>query len=75
MSNELGAILYAAVSLCIVAVALLNARTSRYRSEIDGLRYKVSDLKERVERLQDVMDRLVTGDDWEDVNDNPEDES
>ncbi len=75
MSNELGAILYAAVSLCIVAVALLNARTGKYRAEIEDLRYKVSDLKECVEFLQDVMDKLVTGDDWEDINDNPEDDA
>lgn len=75
MSNELGAILYAAVSLCIVAVALLNARTGKYRTEIEKMRHKLSDLKARVELLQDEMDRLITGDDWEDINDNSEDDA
>lgn len=74
MTNELGAILYVGVSLCIVAVALLNSRTSKQEMRIDRLEYKLKVMQYQVEAMQDTVDRLVTGDNW-DSNENPEAEA
>lgn len=74
MTNELGAILYVGVSLCIVVVALLNSRTSKQEKRIDRLQYKLKIMQYQVEAMQDTMDRLVTGDNW-DSNENLEDEA
>lgn len=74
MTNELGAILYVGVSLCIFVVALLNSRTSKQETRIDRLQYKLKIMQYQVEAMQDIMDRLVTGDNW-DNNENLEDEA
>lgn len=65
MTNELGAILYAAVSICIVFVAVLNARTSKYGAQIEKLQHEIEDIKYRLDGLDETVNGVIL-DEWDD---------